>query len=56
MSRRFLLIGLFVVFPFHQGSVMQVATANLFCIVYLMARATADQTHTAVRSALRYVV
>ena len=28
MGRRFWLVGLLVIFPFHQGSVMQVATAN----------------------------
>ena len=36
MLRRFLLVGLFITCPFHQGSVMQVATANLFAIIYLV--------------------
>jgi hypothetical protein len=35
-GRRFLLIGLFVIWPFHQGSVMQLATANLVALVYLV--------------------
>ena len=36
MGRRFFLVGLFMIFPFRQGSVMQVATANLFAIIYLV--------------------
>ena len=35
MGRRFLLVGLFVIWPFHQGSVMQVAVANLTAATYL---------------------
>jgi len=35
MLRRFLLVGLFVVWPFLQGSIMQVAVANLTSILYL---------------------
>ena len=36
MLRRFLLVGLYVSFPtpFHQGSVMQIALANLTAILY----------------------
>jgi hypothetical protein len=34
MLRRFLLVGMFVVWPFHQGSIMQVAMANLTSILY----------------------
>ena len=38
MGRRFLLVGAFVALPrpFHQGSVMQVAIANLVSIIYLV--------------------
>ena len=37
MVRRFLLVGLYVSFnkPFHQGSVMPIALANLTSIIYL---------------------
>ena len=35
MTRRFLLVGLYVVEPFHPGSIMQLAIANLTAIVYL---------------------
>ena len=35
MGRRFVLVGLLIVGPFHQGSVMQVAMANLVSMVYL---------------------
>ena len=35
MTRRFLLVGLYVVVPFHPGSIMQLAIANLTAIVYL---------------------
>ena len=36
MGRRFFLVGLFIIFPFRQGSVMQVATANIFALIYLV--------------------
>ena len=38
MGRRFLLVGAFVALPrpFHQGSVMQVAVANVASIIYLV--------------------
>ena len=36
MGRRFLLVGLFVVWPFKQGQIMQVAVANLTAIIYLV--------------------
>jgi hypothetical protein len=36
MLRRFLLVGLYVVAPFHQGSVMQLATANITALFYLV--------------------
>ena len=36
MGRRFFLVGVFIIFPFHQGSVMQIAIANLFAIIYLV--------------------
>jgi hypothetical protein len=35
MLRRFLLVGLFVVWPYDQGSIMQVAMANLTALLYL---------------------
>ena len=35
MGRRFLLVGLFVVWPFKQGTIMQVAMANLTAILFL---------------------
>ena len=35
MGRRFLLVGLYVVWPYEQGTVMQVAVANVTSIVYL---------------------
>ena len=34
--RRFMLVGLLVVWPFKQGSVMQVAFANLIALLYLV--------------------
>ena len=36
MGRRFLLVGLFVVWPFKQGTIMQVAMANLTAILFLV--------------------
>ena len=36
MGRRFVLVGLFVVWPFRQGQVMQLATANVAALVYLV--------------------
>ena len=36
MTRRFLLVGLFVVWPFEQGRIMQVAMANLTAILFLV--------------------
>ena len=35
MLRRFLLVGLYVIWPFVQGSIMQVAVANLTAILFL---------------------
>ena len=35
MGRRFLLVGLFIIFPFAQGTMMQVAAANIMCLIYL---------------------
>ena len=35
MLRRFLLVGLYVFFPFHQGSIMQLGLANLTQLIYL---------------------
>lgn len=34
MGRRFILVGLLVIFPFQQGSIMQLAMANLVAIVF----------------------
>ena len=36
MSRRFLLVGVYVVGPFHPGSMMQLALASLTCVMYLV--------------------
>ena len=36
MGRRFLLVGLYVIFPFRQGSIMQVAVANLTAVIFLV--------------------
>ena len=36
MTRRFLLVGLYVIFPFRQGTIMQVALANATAIIYLV--------------------
>jgi hypothetical protein len=36
MFRRVLLVGVLVIFPFPQGSVMQVATANVVCTIFLV--------------------
>ena len=36
MGRRFLLVGLYVIWPFRQGSIMQVAFANLTAIIFLV--------------------
>ena len=36
MGRRFLLVGLFVVWPFKQGTIMQVAIANLTALLFLV--------------------
>ena len=36
MGRRFLLCGVFIIFPFQQGTIMQVAVANLTAIIYLV--------------------
>ena len=41
MARRFLLVGLFVVGPYHPGSMMQLAMAALTCVVFLVAQAQA---------------
>ena len=41
MVRRFLLVGLFVIGPYHPGSMMQLAVAALTWIVYLVAQAQA---------------
>ena len=38
MLRRFVLVGLFVVGPYHRGSIMQIAVATFFCILYLFAQ------------------
>lgn len=35
MVRRLLLVGAYVVGPFHPGSMMQLATAALTCVIYL---------------------
>ena len=34
MLRRFLLVGLYVCRPYHQGSIMQLAVANLTSVLY----------------------
>jgi hypothetical protein len=36
MARRFFLVGLFVVLPYRQGSVMQLATANAAALIFLV--------------------
>ena len=36
LLKRFLLVGLFVVVPFKQGSIMQVASANITTILFLV--------------------
>ena len=36
MARRLLLVGFFVVGPYHPGSVMQLALAALFCTMFLV--------------------
>ena len=36
MGRRFLLVGLYVIRPYHQGSIMQVACANLTAVIFLV--------------------
>ena len=41
MARRFVLIGLFVIGPFHPGSMMQLALAALACVIYLVVQAQA---------------
>jgi hypothetical protein len=41
MARRFLLVGLFVVWPFEQGQVTQLGTACLVAIAYLVFQAQA---------------
>ena len=42
MIRRFLLVGLFVIWPFQQGQVMQLALATLFAMVYLLVQSQAQ--------------
>ena len=42
MGRRFVLVGLLVVWPFAQGSIMQLATANLVSMVYLALQVQVD--------------
>ena len=39
MARRFLLVGLFVIGPYHPGSMMQLAIAALTCIIFLLIQA-----------------
>ena len=41
MARRFLLVGLYVIGPYERGSMMQLATACLTCIVFLVVQAQA---------------
>eukprot|EP00966_Prymnesium_polylepis_P120160 2776615-Prymnesium_polylepis.1 len=41
MLRRFLLVGVYVVMPYHQGSMMQLALAALTAIIFLMIQAQA---------------
>lgn len=41
MARRFLLVGLFIVWPFQQGQVMQLSIASLFSIAYLLIQSQA---------------
>ena len=41
MMRRFLLVGLFVIGPYHPGSMMQLAMAAMTCIVFLVVQAQA---------------
>ena len=41
MARRFLLVGLFVVWPFRQGQVMQLGFAALMVVVYLVVQSQA---------------
>jgi len=36
MARRFLLVGIYVVGPYHSGSMMQLALAALTCIIFLV--------------------
>ena len=36
MARRFLLVGLYVIWPFAQGTMMQVALASLTAIIFLV--------------------
>ena len=36
MFRRFLLVGLFVIWPYERGSLMQLASALLVCVIYLL--------------------
>ena len=41
MARRFLLVGLFVVWPFQQGQVMQLGFAAVMSMWYLMVQSQA---------------
>ena len=41
MARRFLLVGLFGIGPYHKGSMMQLAVAALMCVVFLLVQAQA---------------
>ena len=36
MGRRFTLVGLLIVWPYHQGTVMQLGTANVISLLYLV--------------------
>lgn len=42
VARRFLLVGLFVVGPAERGSVMQLATATMLCLMFLAIQAFAQ--------------
>ena len=41
MARRFILVGLFVIGPYHKGSMMQLAVAALTCVIFLLVQAQA---------------
>ena len=36
MCRRIVLVGIFVIGPYQRGTIMQLAIATLFCIIFLV--------------------